>query len=343
MSQPALTLERVSRRYGDRLAVAKADLVLRAGRVTCLLGPSGCGKSTLLRLVAGLEPIDEGRIEMNGAVISAPDGHIPPERRGVGLVFQDFALFPHLNVSENIGFGLRDRPAPARRAQVQTLLRRFQLEALAESWPHTLSGGEQQRVAIARALAPEPAVLLLDEPFSGLDGHLKAAVRRSMLAELRSAGTAVLIVTHDPEEAMLMGDELALMAGGQILQIGTPEECYRRPVSPGAARLLGETVIVPASVLDGRARTAYGDVPAPGVADGEASVIARPDSFRIGDDGADARIVDIRFSGSFDVVTLETASDLLSIRRTGVRPQIGEQTRVSLDAERATVASTPGR
>ena len=191
-SEPILTLAGVSRRYGKAVAVDQASLTLKAGRIACLLGPSGCGKSTLLRLIAGLEPVDGGEVRIAGQTVSTPAAMTPPERRGVGLVFQDNALFPHLDVTGNVGFGLSALTAPKRAERVSRLLDQFHIAHLARSFPHMLSGGEQQRVAIARALAREPALLLLDEPFSGLDGHLRETVRAALLGDLRAAGASVL-------------------------------------------------------------------------------------------------------------------------------------------------------
>ena len=338
MAPIMLTVRDVSRTYDRRKAVAQATLTLRAGRITCLLGPSGCGKSTLLRLIAGLEPVDAGEIEIAGAVMSAPGVTVPPEARSIGLVFQDFALFPHLNVADNIGFGLKALTAAERRDRVATLLGRFHLEPLAGKWPHTLSGGEQQRVAIARALARSPSVLLLDEPFSGLDGHLRATVRQSVLADLRATGTAVLIVTHDPGEAMAIADELVLMADGRVLQTGSPRDCYLRPVSIDAARLLGEAVILPAHVENGRAHTAFGSIPAAGLPDGEARAMIRPEALRIDPDGITARVVDVRFGGACEIVTFACRDGLLSARMPGASPCVaGEDVGVSLDPSRVVI------
>ncbi len=337
MVSPVLALRGVSRLYGGRPAVAEAGFDLHAGRIACLLGPSGCGKSTLLRLIAGLEPVDAGEIRIGGARMSAVGATVPPEDRGAGLVFQDFALFPHLSVADNIGFGLKSLPSARRDGRVAALLRRFHLEPLASAWPHRLSGGEQQRVAIARALARSPAILLLDEPFSGLDGHLRAAVRQSVLADLRAAGAAVLIVTHDPEEAMLMADDLLLMAGGRILQTGSPESCYLRPVSLAAARLLGEAATLSARVERGVAHTAFGALPAPHLPDGAACAMARPEAPRIGDTGVAAEVSDLRFAGTFHRVTLSSAGATLTALTTGPAPPIGSQVRVTLDPTRTAV------
>ncbi len=331
MSAPVLDVRRVSRRYGRRLAVGEASFRLEAGRLACLLGPSGCGKSTLLRLIAGLEPIDEGEIAIGGTTVSMPGREMAPEQRGVGLVFQDFALFPHLTVAANVGFGLSQWPAAQRRERVARQLARFHLEHLAEAWPHTLSGGEQQRVAIARALAREPTILLLDEPFSGLDEHLRAQVRRSVLADLRASGTSVLIVTHDPEEALLMADDMILMAAGRILQTGTPQECYQRPATLAAARLLGEVTILPATVSDGIADTPIGPVPASGIADGPTSVFFRPEALRLDGRGVRAHVVSVGFAGPFLNVELEAGQTRFFVRMTGRGPQVGDSIEVALD------------
>ncbi len=341
MVSPVLSVRSVSRVYEERQAVIAASLELHAGRIACLLGPSGCGKSTLLRLIAGLEPIDEGEIAIGGATVSAPGQTVPPETRGTGLVFQDFALFPHLSVAENIGFGLKHLKPAEREARVAELVARFHLEALAAAWPHTLSGGEQQRVAIARALARTPSVVLLDEPFSGLDGHLRASVRASALNDLRAIGTAVLIVTHDPQEAMLMADDLILMAEGRVLQTGSPEDCYRKPVSVAAARLLGEASVLPARVTSGIAHTAFGPVPAPGHADGAAAVMLRPEAISFSASGAPVEVVDVRFGGAFHTISLSAEGlSVMAHVRGGEIPRSGARLGVSIDPAHAAVYDT---
>ncbi|ODU22600.1 MAG: hypothetical protein ABS87_01680 [Sphingomonas sp. SCN 67-18] len=310
----------VARRYPGRVAVESARFALQPGRVACLLGPSGCGKSTLLRMIAGLEPVDEGQIVINGALMSAPGTAVAPEQRGIGLVFQDNALFPHLDVSANIGFGLKGMKAAPRRERVAALLARLHVAHLADAWPHMLSGGEQQRVAIARAMAREPALLLLDEPFSGLDGHLRAMVRQALLADLRAMGTTVLVVTHDPEEAMTIADDLILMAAGRVLQTGSPEQCYRRPVSEAAARLLGDATLLDGTVKDGRATTALGPLGAPGHADGPVRVIVRPEGLLCGADGPAARVTAVRFAGSAYNVDLAIGDLAITVRHPGPPP-----------------------
>lgn len=319
----------LSKSYAGRTVLADADLRLEAGTITCLLGPSGCGKSTLLRLIAGLETPDAGRVVLDGAEVT----RLPPERRDIGMVFQDYALFPHLRAAANVGFGLRDRPGHERKARSLALLERVKLAARAEAWPGELSGGEQQRVALVRALAREPKAVLLDEPFSGLDGHLKAEVREATLSALRSSRAAVLIVTHDAEEAMAMADELILMDEGRILQTGAPEDCYLRPVSLAAARLLGEAEVLPARVSNGVAETAFGDVPAPGHADGPAQVMVRPEAFTPGP-GVEVDVSDVHFVGAGWRATLSAGG--ASVRaRLADRPS--ERLSVRLDPARARV------
>ncbi|MFN3944807.1 MAG: ABC transporter ATP-binding protein [Allosphingosinicella sp.] len=332
-----LSARSVSKSYGGAPAVREASLDLRSGRITCLLGPSGCGKSTLLRLLAGLEPLDGGEIEAAGRLLSAPGRTVPPEGRGVGLVFQDFALFPHLNAAQNVAFGLSGLAAREKVARARALLGQFRLADRAEAWPHTLSGGEQQRVAIARALAREPQAILLDEPFSGLDGDLKAEVRHAVLSGLREAKAGVLIVTHDPEEALLMGDELALMAGGRILQCGPPRDCYLRPATLAAARLLGEANVLPARVADGRAVTPFGDMPAAGQGEGAALVMVRPEGLCLDPAGREVEAVRVRFGGAFHEVTLLSDGTEATLRLAGGPAPEKGPVRVRIDPERACI------
>ena len=333
----ALTLDGVRKLYGAKAAVDGVSLTLEAGKITCLLGPSGCGKSTLLRLIAGLEPLDGGTVATD-KILSGPTFHVPPEQRDIGFVFQDYALFPHISVEDNVAFGLK-RLSPAERQKRALLqLQRVHLADRAKAFPQALSGGEQQRIALARALAREPALVLLDEPFSGLDAHLKAGVRDATLEALRQAGTAALIVTHDAEEALMMADHLALMDQGQILQTGTPQDGYRRPVSLAAARLLGPANPIAVVVAGGKADTGFGSLDAPGFADGPAMAIVRPEALTLTADGTPALVLANRFAGADSWITLRIGRLELEARMaTRASPVVGSQVLVCLDPSACTV------
>ncbi len=279
---PALLLDHVSHAFGDLLAVADLDLPVQQGELVCLLGPSGCGKTTALRLAAGLERLQHGRVIMDGRVVADESRDLPPEKRSVGLVFQDYALFPHLSVLDNVAFGLRALPAGERRSAAQRALEMVGMAAAADSFPHMLSGGQQQRVALARALAPKPKVMLLDEPFSGLDQQLRNQVRDQTLHVLQESGMTSLIVTHDGEEAMFMADKIALMRNGRLVQLGSPTELYYRPVDAFAAAFFGEIHRFKGVVRGGRVATPVGEVAAEKLGDGTAvEVLVRPEALRL--------------------------------------------------------------
>jgi iron(III) transport system ATP-binding protein len=283
---PRLEIRGIVRRLGGRRVVDGVSLALAAGQVTCLLGPSGCGKTTTLRIAAGVDRQDAGEVLVDGGVISDAHRHMPPETRGIGLMFQDFALFPHLTVAENVAFGLKGDRA-AKRSRVGELLERVQLTRLIDAWPHQLSGGEQQRVALARALAPRPRVMLMDEPFSGLDNRLRDGIRDETLAILKEEGTAVLLVTHEPAEAMRMADEIALMRAGRIVQSGAPYNLYNAPRDREAAAFFSDINIIPGRVEGALTQTPFGPFFAPGLADGtEVDIVIRPQHIRIDFDRA---------------------------------------------------------
>lgn len=279
MSRTALRLEGVRHRFGRAEVLRGIDLTVGEGEIVCLLGPSGDGKTTLLRIAAGLTPLQQGRVWIDDVLVAEPAREVAPEARGVGLLFQDFALFPHLTVAENVGFGVK---GPKRAERVREMLARVRLERFADAMPHTLSGGQQQRVALARALAPRPRVLLLDEPFSGLDARLRDRVRDDTLHVLQEEGIAVLMVTHDAEEAMFMADRLALLHEGRIVQEGPPAEIYLHPSSAFVASFLGEVNRVVGQVRFGMVATPFGPVPAPGLPDGQpVEVLIRPEGIRL--------------------------------------------------------------
>ncbi|WP_429910511.1 ABC transporter ATP-binding protein [Glycocaulis sp.] len=281
---PRVTITRAEVRLGgaDGVAVRGADLSLRAGQVTALLGPSGAGKSTLLRAIAGLERLHAGEIRSDGNVWSGPGVHLAPERRRCGVVFQDYALFPHLTAIQNVAFGLRHLTGDERRQRVIDSLAAVELTHRARAYPHELSGGEQQRVALARALAPEPSVMLLDEPFSGLDRRLRADLSAMTLDVLRRSGTASLIITHDAEDALASADEIALMERGIIIQSGTPDALYLAPASESAARMLGDAEAFASRVEGGKAATPLGAAAAPQPEGSAVTVLVRPEGILVG-------------------------------------------------------------
>ncbi|MEM6796724.1 MAG: ABC transporter ATP-binding protein [Acidobacteriota bacterium] len=272
-----LEVRGVTHRFGSFTAVRGADLSVQPGKVHCLLGPSGSGKSTLLRLIAGLEELQEGQIDIDGAPVARPGRQTSPERRAVGLVFQDYALFPHLTVLRNVAFGMPRGGGQA--ASARELLGRVGMEDYAAAMPHTLSGGQQQRVALARALARRPAVMLLDEPFSGLDARLREEIRHSTLDLLRGSRVATLFVTHDPREALLTGDAISVIQAGAVAQTGTPHEVFHRSASLEVARVFGPVNRLSATVRGGRAASPWGELKAPGLAEGAAvDLLVRPGS-----------------------------------------------------------------
>ncbi len=339
---PILEIRDATRRFAGKLAVDHASLSLAAGRVAALLGPSGCGKSTLLRMIAGLEGIDGGAIHVRGAPVSAPDTFVAPEQRGVGLVFQDNALFPHLDVQANVAFGIAHLPRTERNARVAMMLSRLHIEHLAAAWPHMLSGGEQQRVAIARAMAREPSLLLLDEPFSGLDGDLRERVRQSLMDDLRLAGATVLVVTHDPAEAMMIADDLVLMDGGRVLQCGSPRDCYEMPVSAVAARLLGEAIVMPVTATAGVALTPFGPITGRGTSNGPADLVIRPEALELAATGVRARVEEVRFSGQSFRLSIMLGDVSIAMRVHGEPPQVGDEVCLALTPGRAILVARQG-
>mgnify|MGYP005985599965 CR=1 FL=1 len=285
-ASPRLDVAHISKTYAGRTVVDDVSLSVMPGQVTCLLGPSGCGKSTTLRIIAGVETPDTGRIEVDGALVCDAGYAVPPEGRSVGLMFQDFALFPHLSVAQNVAFGLRTGKSAAR-ARVIELLEKVGMGRHIDRYPHELSGGEQQRVALARALAPKPRVMLMDEPFSGLDDRLRDDIRDETLDVLKGEGTAVLLVTHEPGEAMRMADEIALMRDGRIVQRGAPYNIYNTPVDRKAAAFFSDINVIRGKVQGALTDTPFGQFLAPGQPDGtEVDICIRPQHLKIDFDRA---------------------------------------------------------
>jgi iron(III) transport system ATP-binding protein len=306
----ALRLQAVSHRYDGLIAVDDVSIDVGAGEIVCLVGPSGCGKSTLLRLAAGLEEIQQGDIWIGGRHVAGNGRSLPAERRGVGIVFQDYALFPHLNVLDNVRFGLSGMAARDQRGRAREVLGQIGMDGLREAYPHMLSGGQQQRVALARALAPQPKVMLLDEPFSGLDVTLRQQVRDETLHLLKENGTATLLVTHDPEEAMFLADRIALMRAGRLVQVGAPVDLYCAPANTFAASFFGEVNAMDGTVSAGRVETPFGPLTARPLADGtDVTVMIRPEGLRValtggGIGGLRARVETSRLLGRSSLIHL---------------------------------------
>lgn len=342
-----LTLDRVSRRYGSVLALDEVSLDVPPGQILCLLGPSGCGKSTLLRIVAGVERPSGGRVLMNGQEIAGPNRFVPPERRGIGLMFQDFALFPHLTILDNVAFGLVSLGRQAARQEARLALERVGLARYAQRYPHVLSGGEQQRVALARAIAPRPSVLLMDEPFSGLDIRLREVMREETLAILKETRATCIIVTHAPEEAMRLGNVIALMRAGRIVQSGTAEALYRAPADIDAARMFSDLNELLCPVADRAIDTPFGRVAAGSLPEGAMAVVCvrqRDVHLVAPGQGRSGRVLARRFLGDLALVEIgvEGLEHTLTARmREPDAAQPGDEVGVVVDPQRMLVFPAP--
>ena len=347
MNIKALELTDVWHRYGENLAVKDLSLSLYEGEVVCLLGPSGCGKSTALRIAAGLEMVQQGAVELDEVIVSSPSFHIPAEDRNIGLVFQDYALFPHLTVIDNVKFGLkRDRSGTSESIALDAL-EMVNMEKFSSKYPHMLSGGEQQRVAIARALAPRPKVMLLDEPYSGLDARLRENIRDEVLHLLRGQGCATLMVTHDAEEAMFMADNIIVMDEGSIIQVGSPDELYFEPVNSFVAGVFGELNKLDGLVNGDKLITPLVELPAQGLASGtKVEVVVRPEALHLSslkgpDVCFEASVIESRLLGRMSYIHLSSDSRQragenihLHCKIPGrVLPSKGECVRVYIDLE----------
>ncbi len=345
MSTPAIEAADLHKAYGATRAVQGASVRVDAGSIVALLGPSGSGKTTLLRLVAGFEVPDSGTVRIGGRLVAGPGAWEEPDRRRIGMVFQDGALFPHLTVARNVAFGAA---APER---VGESLELVGLAHRGESYPHELSGGERQRVALARALATDPAVVLLDEPFTALDAGLRVALRDEVVSILRRAGASALVVTHDQQEALSMADEVVVMHDGRVEQVGTPEEVYNRPSSRWAAEFLGAADVLPGTARGGAVECDLGVVDADPTLAGPVDVVVRPESLALGTpaDGdaaagsVRATVVGRSYFGHDQLVHLELSSGrVVRSRRLGTRTwQAGDEVQVWIEGPVSVLAADP--
>jgi iron(III) transport system ATP-binding protein len=336
-STTAIEVSGVSKRFGPLDVLQDVSLRVEPGEVVALLGPSGGGKTTLLRVIAGLERPDRGEVRIGDRTVSGPTTFVPPERRRVGMVFQDWALFPHITVAANVGYGLRrnlDRAERERR--VERALAMVDLDGLGDRNPTTLSGGQQQRVALARAIAPEPSVILLDEPFSNLDTALRAQVRGEVNRLLGDLGITTVFVTHDQEEAFVLGSEVAVMHGGRIVQQAAPADLYARPADPWVAAFVGEANLLDGDATGTLASTPIGRVALAGTFEGPARVLLRPEDIRV-EPGDDATVEVLEFYGH-DSVYVVRLDDGVPLRvRIGSMPAFrpGDRVRVTANGSPA--------
>jgi iron(III) transport system ATP-binding protein len=337
-----LTFEGVSQIYGGTRALDGVSLTIKPGEIVCLLGHSGCGKTTLLRVAAGVESPTSGRVLLDRMEVSGPKTLLPPERRGIGLMFQDYALFPHLSIVDNVAFGLRDLAPREAQDSARRALARVGLERNAQDFPDILSGGEQQRVALARSIAPRPGVLLMDEPFSNLDRRMRDAIREETIAILREMGATTIVVPHDPEEAMRIADRIVLMRAGKIVQEGPAETIYRSPGDIFAARFFCDFNEVEGVCRGGKVATPLGIFPAPDLAEGAGAVVCiRPQGIRVRPAGfcLPGRVVARRFLGEVDLVhvAVEGLDAPLQARVRAVKLEPGQDVGIEVDPDEVLV------
>jgi len=337
----AIEINDVSAHYDKKLILHNVTLSQEQGEIGCLLGPSGCGKTTLLRAIAGLEKISHGSISVNGRVFSSNNIHLKTEERNVGMVFQDFALFPHLTIAENVGFGLRDWSAPDRNARINELLQLVKLEAHSEKYPHQISGGQQQRVALIRAMAPRPQLLLLDEPFSSLDSSLREELARDIREILKKDHCTALLVTHDHHEAFAMADRIAVIDQGVLQQWDTPYAIYHQPSTQFVAEFVGKSALIEGTVeSDQRVRTTLGlftPINKERLTPGNAvKLLLRPDDV-IHDDLSELKfeIVDRAFRGSeyLYTLTVDDNQQIYCLVQSHHNHAIGEYLRIYFDMD----------
>ncbi len=340
-----LEVDSVSIRYDGDPVVREVSFSLACGGIACLLGPSGCGKTSLLRAIAGFEPVAAGAIRLHGNTVAAPDVLIPPERRNIGMVFQDFALFPHLTVAKNVAFGLQKWNSKEREVRVDELLSLVGMSALGDAYPHQLSGGQQQRIALIRAMAPRPEILLLDEPFSSLDSDLREQLAREVRAILKRDGVTAILVTHDHMEAFAMADHIGVVGEQRLRQWDIPYNVYHEPADRFVADFVGQGAMLPGKVVDSsRIETELGIVPGklppeckPGC---EVEVLLRPDDV-IHDDGSQLQltVAERAFRGAEYLYTLRLTSgdEILCMVQSHHNHSLGEKIGIRLDLEHLAV------
>ena len=337
-----LSLDQVSIRYPGQPvdAVHQVSFGLAAGDIGVLLGPSGCGKTTLLRAVAGLEPLAGGTLTLAGQTLSLPGQTTPPEQRQMGMVFQDYALFPHLSVERNIAYGLHGQPAERQRQRTQEVLELVGLADLGKRYPHELSGGQQQRVALARALAPDPRLLLLDEPFSNLDINLRERLAQELRALLKQTGTTTLLVTHDQQEAFAMGDRIGVLDQGRMQQWADARTLYDAPATPFVARFIGHGMLLPVQAdAAGKLQSALGELPGQHAANSRQLLLRSHDLQYDPTAPVHARLLGSSYQGSHQIYTLELA-DGTTVQATmpaGLQHVAGEMIGVRLQQDRELV------
>lgn len=329
-----------------RPAIRNISFAAREGEILCLLGPSGCGKTTILRAIAGFEPVRSGELFLSGRLVSNANLTVPTEERRVGMVFQEYALFPHLRVADNIAFGLQHLSRGDRKCQVQEMLRLTGLEGFDRRYPHELSGGQQQRVALARALVQNPVVLLLDEPFSNLDPDMAGRMRQDLHTLLRRTKTTTILVTHDHEEAFAMADRIAVLNQGVLEQMDTPELIYHMPASPFVADFVGQADFIHGEIRDGMIHTELGEFPntLPGVEGTAVVVMIRPDDIHLAPaKGAGARIIGRQFRGSENLYTVSLPSGQIVHSSEGSTSVYQEGTAVELQVMATHTVVFPAR
>lgn len=340
-----LSIESISKSYGATVALDAIDMALKAGGRTAIVGPSGSGKTTLLRIIAGFETPDSGALVLDGRILANRSTLVPAHKRGIGIVSQDGALFPHLTVAGNIGFAMA-KHAPDRDQRIAELMEMVELDGMmADRRPHQLSGGQQQRVALARALALKPKLMLLDEPFSALDTGLRDTMRRTVARVLRAAGTTAILVTHDQAEALSFADQVAVLRQGRLVQFGAPRTLYGKPKDRETATFLGEAVLLDAEIVSGRAACVLGTLGVdPGAKSGRATIMLRPEQIRLTAAGSGVpfegpvgHVDNVEFGGGDCMVLVRidrsdrAMPDFLSIRCVGMEiPEPGDVVRISV-------------